>query len=48
VPYNPGAIPESAYSPSECLTVDTQQSIEKSITSAITNFVDTAGTSFAV
>jgi hypothetical protein len=48
VPYNPGAIPESAYAPSECFVIDTQQSTEEPVTSAITNFMDTAGTSSAV
>jgi hypothetical protein len=48
VPYNPGAIPESSYSPSDCFVVDTQQSTEESVTSAIPYFVDTAGTSSAV
>jgi hypothetical protein len=48
MPYSPGAILESAYAPSECFVVDAQQSIEESVTSAITNFVDTAGTSSAV
>jgi hypothetical protein len=48
VPYNPGAIPESAYAPSECFVADTQQSTEESVTSAIPNFVDTAGSSSAV
>jgi hypothetical protein len=48
VPYNPDAIPESSYAPSECFIVDAQQSTEESVTSAITNFVDTAGTSSAV
>jgi hypothetical protein len=45
VPYNPGAIPKSAYAPSECFVADTQQSAEESVISAIPNFVDTAGNS---
>jgi hypothetical protein len=45
VPHIPGAIQESAYAPSECFVVDTQQSTEESVTSTIPNFVDTAGTS---
>jgi hypothetical protein len=44
VPYNPGTIPESSYAPSECFVVDAQQSTEEAVSSAITNFVDTAGT----
>jgi hypothetical protein len=48
VPYNPGAILESAYAPSECFVVDAQQSTEEAVSSAIPNVVDTAGTSSAV
>jgi hypothetical protein len=48
VPYNPGAIPESAFAPSECFVADAQQSTEKPVTTAILNFVDTAGMSSAV
>jgi hypothetical protein len=48
VPYNPGAIQESAYAPSECFVVDAQQSTEEAVSSATPNFVDTAGTSSAV
>jgi hypothetical protein len=48
VPYNPEAIPESSYATSECFVVDAQQSTEEPVASAITNFVDTAGTSPAV
>jgi hypothetical protein len=48
VPYNPGAIPESAYAPSECFVVDTRQSTQESVTSAVTTFVDTGGTLSAV
>jgi hypothetical protein len=48
VPYNPGAIPESAYAPSECFVVDAQQSTEEAVSSAIPNLVDTAGTSSVV
>jgi hypothetical protein len=48
VPHNPGEIPESAYAPSASFVVDAQQSTEESVTSAIPNFVDTAGTSSAV
>jgi hypothetical protein len=47
VPYNPGAIPEAAYAPSECFVVEAQQSTEEAVASAIPNFVDTAGTSSA-
>jgi hypothetical protein len=48
VPYNPGAIPESAYAPSESFEADAQQSTEEAVSSAIHNCVDTAGTSSAV
>jgi hypothetical protein len=48
VPYNPGVIPESAFAPSECFVADAQQSTEEPVTSAILNFVDTAGMSSAV
>jgi hypothetical protein len=47
VPYNPGAIPESVYAPSENFVVDAQQSAE-AVSSAIPNLVDTAGTSSIV
>jgi hypothetical protein len=48
VPYNPDAIPESFYAPSDCFVVDAQRSTEEAVSSAIPNLVYTAGTSSAV
>jgi hypothetical protein len=42
VPYNRGAIPESAFAPLECFVADAQEPTEEPFTSVIPSFVDTA------